>query len=95
MLVEEGRSLRGAIVVVKRFRGSTVGAYVLLAARRRGCNIVGIVCQKPDPVVIAGCVLAGIPIAYAIPEEFFDLVRDGVLLCIDPKRGVEICDAVC
>jgi len=90
-IATHGKSLRGSIIAVEKFRGSTVGAYVIMALKKRGCELVGIVCSKPDPVVVAGCVLAEIPLAYGVPTEFFDRVSDGKVVCIDPVGKVIIC----
>ena len=80
-----GVSVAGKVLLVERFRGSTVGSYVLYALKKVGRAPRAIVSKQLDPVVIAGCVLSSIPIAYApglgLGDRvlFAELRRDRVL----------------
>jgi len=89
-LRESGKSIDGKILVVHSFRGSTVGTYVIyaLASRKRAPN--AIVSVNPDPVVIAGCILGGIPFAYGLPEEIYELLEDCDVLELRPPNTVVV-----
>jgi len=86
----DGRRLRGAILVARRSRGSTVGSYIIYALREYGNAPKAIVMGKSEPIVIAGAVLADIPLVDGLPDEFFESVRDGVWLRVTREGRVEI-----
>jgi len=83
----DGRDIAGRILVARRSRGSTVGSYVLYALRYYGNSPIAILMEEAEPIVVAGCVLAGIPLVDRLPPEFFESVRDGTRLRV---RGGEI-----
>lgn len=88
-----GCDIRGKILVVEKFRGSTVGAYVLYSMCRRGVGPRAIVCIDPDPVIVAGAALCGIPIVYGLPKHFLQLISTGDTIRIE-KRGAAVCVAI-
>jgi len=61
-LLRDGRSVAGKVVVALRPRGSTVGSYVIYALRANGLAPAPIVMSRVDPIIVAGCVLASIPL---------------------------------
>lgn len=82
-----GCSIAGKILVVERFRGSTVGTYVMYSLCRRGLAPKAILCSEPDPVVVAGAALCGIPIIYGIPDKVLKQMESGDKVRIVPKGG--------
>ena len=82
-----GCSLTGKVLVVEKTRGSTVGSYVIYALKRHGRAPAAIVLGIPDPVVIAGCVMADVPLAMA-SSEFFNFVETGDIVEINVDEGV-------
>ncbi len=84
-LKELGISVAGKVLIAEGFRGSTVGSYVLYALRKRGRAPLAVVMKRLDPVVVAGCVLSSIPIAYVpdlntgLDARFARLFRDSRL----------------
>jgi predicted aconitase with swiveling domain len=82
-----GCSIAGKILVVERFRGSTVGTYVMYSLCRRGLTPKAILCSEPDPVVVAGAALCGIPIIYGIPDKVLKQMESGDKVRIVPKGG--------
>lgn len=57
-----GVPIAGRILVFPHGKGSTVGSYTLLRLGRRGLAPSGIVNLESEPIVVVGCVLAGIPL---------------------------------
>jgi len=86
------RVIRDSILVVKRFRGSTVGTYVLYYLCRKGLAPKAILMCKPDPVVISGIILCNMLGVSNIPERVYEEVPDNaraVLRC--SKNVAELC----
>ena len=80
-----GKRLAGRILVMRYMKGSTVGTYVLYALSRRGVAPLAIVVERPDPVLVAGCVLGNITLAYGVDPELFQVVREGDRLRVSPR----------
>ncbi|MET1101424.1 MAG: DUF126 domain-containing protein [Pyrodictiaceae archaeon] len=64
-------SISGRIFVFRYPRGSTVGSYILYGLARKGYAPRAIVVEKADPILVAGSVLAEIPLAEGMPGTFF------------------------
>ncbi len=64
-----GASVAGKILVTKGSRGSTVGPYILYALAKNGKKPLGIVVTKAEPLLVAGAVMAEIPLAEGLPES--------------------------
>ncbi|MGC9072232.1 MAG: aconitase X swivel domain-containing protein [Acidilobus sp.] len=76
-VLRDGRQLGGRVLVARRPRGSTVGSYIIYALRANGVAPAAIVMSRTDPIVVAGCVLASIPLVSDVPEGELDLIGDG------------------
>lgn len=89
------KSIKDVILIVRKFRGSTVGTYVLYSMCRRGLAPKAILTCKPDPVIIGGIVLCNILGVSNVPEKFYEEIPDGVkaLLRIR-KNAMELCFSV-
>ena len=74
----EGLSIAGNILVANRFRGSTVGAYVLYALCKKGLAPKAILMVTPDPVVISGMILCNIIGVIKLPIEVYNKIEQGV-----------------
>lgn len=92
----KGYSINNKILVVEKFRGSTVGSYILYSLCKRGLGPKAILCTEPDPVVVAGASLCGIPMIYGLPRKFIQLIslnnririhRIGDKVCIVVEKG--------
>lgn len=84
--------VKNRILVVRKFRGSTVGAYVLYSLCRRGLAPRAIVSIEPDPVVVAGIVLCDIVGVFRVPENIIELIESGDRVEIEPLgSGVRMC----
>ncbi len=59
----DGRYVKGRVLVIGRVRGSTVGSYTIYGLRFYGnAPSAIIVVGEADPIVVAGAVMAGIPL---------------------------------
>lgn len=71
---EEGDvEIGGKVLVFKGSRGSTVGSYIIYALKKNGVAPSCMVVKEAEPILIAGCVLADIPLL--VVECFEDLVK--------------------
>ncbi len=87
VLKASGEVLANRVLVVKGFRGSTVGSYVLYALSKRGAAPLAIVFKDLDPVVVAGCVASSIPMAWC-PSLDMRIARGCRIVSIDPFTSV-------
>ena len=84
----DGRSIKDKVLVIKGVRGSTVGSYVIYALKYYNNAPRAIVVEsEADPIVVAGCVMAGIPLVDKVGDVD---VRDGEHLLIN-FSGNEAC----
>ncbi len=63
---EGEQHLKGKVLVFPFMRGSTVGSYVIYALKYYRKEPAAIIVSKAEPILVAGCVLAGIPLAESI-----------------------------
>ena len=85
-MLRDGRSIVGRILVIGRARGSTVGSYIIYALKQNGkAPKAIIVAGEPDPIIITGAILAGIPL-YKSDRSLMDLVRDGSMIKIEDSK---------
>jgi len=75
--LHDGRSIVGRVLVIGRVRGSTVGSYIVYGLRYYGKAPKAIIIEgDADPIVVAGAVMAGIPL-YDKAEGVLAVARDG------------------
>jgi len=80
-VLRDGRSIAGKILVIGRVRGSTVGAYVIYGLRYYGRAPKAIVVRgDADPIVVAGAVLARIPLYDRLGDSL--TITDGARVCV-------------
>jgi len=61
-----GRSIAGKVLAFPAGKGSTVGSYVLYAMKRNGCAPAALLVERAEPIVVAGAVIAGVPLVDGI-----------------------------
>ena len=86
----DGRSLKGAVIVARASRGSTVGSYVIYALAKKHGSPKAIVMEEAEPIIVAGCVLAGIPLVSGIPWSTLSKIRDGSVVFVYADGTVEV-----
>lgn len=68
------------VLIFRGGRGSTVGSYVIYGLKKRNKNPLAMIVKDLDTVVVAGCVLADIPLLQI--HEYH-----GLLSLIDGREG--------
>ena len=87
----EGRIIAGKVLLFPGGKGSSVVQQDGLCHLDRFHNMpAALIVQDPDPVLVAGAIIMEIPMVDRLPQEFYDIVKDGdqVIVSTD-KRGVE------
>lgn len=84
VILGDGRSITGKILVIGRSRGSTVGSYVIYGLRYYGKQPRAIVMVRSEPIVIVGAILAGIPLYEGLPPRVFEELEDGACMEVRP-----------
>ncbi len=89
-----GHHIKDRILVIEKFRGSTVGVYVLYSLCRKRLAPKAIISNELDPVVIAGIVLCNIVGVFRVPENIMKLINNGDVVKIRPlENGARVCIA--
>jgi predicted aconitase with swiveling domain len=60
---EKELEIKDKILVFPYSRGSTVGSYVIYALKYYNNSPKAFIVKKAEPILITGCVLAGVPLA--------------------------------
>lgn len=84
----DGCSLAGVILVFPAGKGSSGGSYILMSLAAKKIGPVAIVMDVADAVVIAGAVLAGIPLVTGLGAEALARINDGDRLLVDGESGL-------
>lgn len=84
-ILVDGRNIVGKILVMEGGRGSTVGPYILYALSRRGLAPSAIVVVEAEPILVAGAVMASVPLAAGLPREVLESLRDGCRAELESK----------
>ncbi len=88
----KGSSIKDYILVVKRFRGSTVGTYIIYSLCKKGIIPKAIIMGRPDPVVLAGAILCRIPVVYNVSDKVIEYIESGSYIkIISTSNGILIC----
>lgn len=83
----DGRALAGTVLVCPTGKGSSSGSYVLLNLAHRGLAPAAIVAMQADAVLIAGAVLAGIPLISGCDRDALHGLADLTRVSIDGAAG--------
>ena len=84
----EGRSLRGKIFVFPMGKGSTVGSYTIYSMAKNGVAPAAIINTRTEPIIAAGCVLAGIPLVDRLERDPIKAIRNGDYVIVDSASGI-------
>ncbi|MGC8566824.1 MAG: aconitase X swivel domain-containing protein [Caldisphaera sp.] len=88
--LKDGRSIKGKIVVSLKPRGSTVGSYIIYALKENNVSPKAIIMVKSEPIIVAGCVLANIPLIDNIPKDLVKNINDGDKIIINGDKIIVI-----
>ena len=99
MMEEKNHHLEGRIIAKKVLlfpggKGSSVvqqdGLYHLDCHQNMPSALI---VQYPDPVLVAGAIIMQVPMVDRLPQEFYDVVKDGDIITVNADEGyVEIAD---
>lgn len=78
----------GKVLAIPTIRGSTVGSYVLYAAKKAGTAPLGIVVLRPEPIIVTGAVISGIPLFEPLDPLSLDELPGYREAKLDPDRKV-------
>lgn len=78
--------VKGKILFIPSVRGSTVGSYVLYAAKEEGTAPSGIIVMRPDPIIITGAILADIPLFHPIETLDIEEIKAYRYAVLDPSE---------
>ena len=81
----KGKSIKGRILCFPSGHGSTVGSYVLYSLAKKGLSPRAIVNQTADPVVVAGAIIAEIPM---IDQVNIQGIETGDDVEVDGDKGI-------
>lgn len=88
-----GEALAGRVLASPGVQGGVAGGWAFLAMAGAGVGPAALVFGHVNPVMVQGAVTAGIPIVAGIDPDFFDDVRTGERLRVDPvARTVQLLD---
>jgi predicted aconitase with swiveling domain len=83
-----GQSVKGRVLVFPYSRGSAGAWRFLYQLFKHGNHPVAIVSRDtPDPSVVQGAILAGIPIVSDVPMEAWGNMENGRILSVDGGTG--------
>lgn len=86
-----GRNLAGRILVFPASTGSAGAWRFLYQLYRHGTHPVALVCRDlPDPSVVQGAILAGIPIVCEPEEDVLATIENGAMVEVDGSGVITI-----
>ncbi len=72
------KKLVDKVMVFRGSRGSTVGSYIIYGLKKNNCNVKCMLVEEIEPILVAGAVLANIPLLRLINyNSFIKYVREG------------------
>lgn len=83
----EGQSIAGKILVVPAAKGGVAAGWAFLDLRQKGIAPKALIVSTTNPVLVQGCVLAGIAIMHALKPDPVAALKTGDRARIDPKAG--------
>lgn len=81
-----GKSLKDTIFVFPRGKGSTVGSYIIYGLKVNNVSPLALVAEEAETIVIAGAILADIPLVDLPDKDLFNMVETGDTITIDTSE---------
>jgi predicted aconitase with swiveling domain len=79
--------VKNKIILIPSIRGSTVGSYVLYAAKENNAAPSGIIALSPDPILITGAVISNIPLYKPLEKINLEEISKYKYACLDQKNS--------
>jgi predicted aconitase with swiveling domain len=83
----QGQSVAGRVVICPSGKGSSAGSFSLLQLSARGLAPAAIVNVQAEAVIVAGAVLAGIPLVHRLDVDPTAAIATGQRLRVDGATG--------
>ncbi|MHA1345521.1 MAG: aconitase X swivel domain-containing protein [Candidatus Heimdallarchaeaceae archaeon] len=81
-----GKNLKDTIFVFPRGKGSTVGSYIIYGLKVNNVSPLALVVAEAETIVIAGAILADIPLVDLPDKDLFSMVKTGDTITIDTSE---------
>ena len=81
-----GKNLKDTIFVFPRGRGSTVGSYIIYGLKVNDVSPLALVAEEAETIVIAGAILADIPLVDLPDKDLFSILETGDTVTIDTSE---------
>lgn len=78
-----GKSIANKIFIFPESRGSTVGSYVIYGLQVNGVAPLGFIVNTAETIVIAGAILADIPLVDKPESDIFSEIKTGDIVQIN------------
>ncbi len=83
-----GKNLKDTIFVFPRGRGSTVGSYIIYGLKVNDVSPLALVAEEAETIVIAGAILADIPLVDLPDKDLFSILETGDIVTIDTSEKI-------
>jgi len=83
-----GETIANKIFVFPEGRGSTVGSYVIYGLAKNQVSPLALVANKAETIVIAGAILADIPLFDQSEEDVTVVIKNGDIIRIDSEKQI-------
>ena len=83
-----GKSIKDKIFVFPEGQGSTVGSYVIYGLGINDVAPLAMIANQAETIVIAGAVLAEIPLVDQPSEYIIDKIKSGDIIKVDTSKGI-------
>lgn len=84
----EGMAIAGKVLVFPRGKGSTVGSYTLYALAKNEVAPAAIINVETEPIIVVGCVLAGIPLVDKLERNPIQVIKTGDFIRVLADKGL-------
>lgn len=83
----EGASIADRVLVIPVAKGGVAAGWAFYDLVNRGITLRALICRRTNPVMVQGCILAGIPIMHELTPDPVTTLRTGDRVRVDPGRG--------
>ncbi|NQW08931.1 MAG: DUF126 domain-containing protein [Alphaproteobacteria bacterium] len=84
-----GQNIAGRVLVVPATRGSAGAWRFLYQLKQHGTHPVAIITgELPDPSVVQGAILSGVPIVSGLADRIGNAITDDTILRVDGQTGL-------
>ena len=83
----EGANISGAILVIPVAKGGVAAGWAFYDLAARGITPKALICRRTNPVMVQGCILAGLPIMHELTPDPVTSLKTGDRVRVDPGRG--------